>query len=313
MTPYVESRHLRYVIAVAEEGNVTRAAKRRLYIAAPSLAREIRQLEARLGYKLFERHWRGVSLTPAGEIFVEEARKSLAHMQRAADRGAAVSRGETGVLVVGYTPLLDLAPLIELRQRFADSPTLGSLEFRSTYCSEQLELVLSETLQAGLVMLPVEAEELRTHCVWSHRLVVAVSERSPLAASGPLLPADLSAEPAVWLKRSVNPVLYEQLLHSCQEAGWVPRIAHEVSTYDELLDAVGTGIGLGLVTELMARRLQAKGVVFCELADPGLAVQTGVIYRANNSSKNLLALLRVLKDLGNCKDVAWSMPEAELQ
>jgi DNA-binding transcriptional LysR family regulator len=94
----IDSRLLLYVITVAEESSITRAARTKLFIAPGSLARDIRSLEKRIGYRLFVRKWGGVELTPAGQIFAEEARLSLDHSQRAADRGAAASRGETGVV-----------------------------------------------------------------------------------------------------------------------------------------------------------------------------------------------------------------------
>jgi LysR family hca operon transcriptional activator len=70
-----------YVIGVSEEESITSAAKTKLFIAPGSLPRDIRNLEKHLGYTLFVRKWGGVALTPAGKVFVEEARKSLDHSQ----------------------------------------------------------------------------------------------------------------------------------------------------------------------------------------------------------------------------------------
>ena len=305
----VETRLLRYVITVSEEGNITRAARKRLYIAAPSLAREIRMLETRLGYKLFNRHWRGVSLTPAGTVFVDEARKARMHMLRAAERGAAASRGDTSAMIIGHTPFLETERLIQLRQRLAEEFPSVTVEFRSTFSVPLLELVLSGTVQAGLVVLPMEAEDLRSECIWKHHLVAAFPEGSPLAASPAVSLRDLSGTPAVWPVKSLNPGFYDWMLRSCHRAGYVPRIVHEVSTCDELLDAVGNGIGFGFIKQSISLRLQMKGVVFRELVKPGLVVQTGVVYRTDTSSHSLKALLRVLKDLPNCEaEVSDSSP-----
>jgi DNA-binding transcriptional LysR family regulator len=88
--PSLELRLFRYVIAVAEELNFTRAAAR-LHLAAPSLSRQIRQLEDALGYTLFEPTTRATTLTPAGAAFVTEAKRALACAQRAVEAGVAAS------------------------------------------------------------------------------------------------------------------------------------------------------------------------------------------------------------------------------
>jgi DNA-binding transcriptional LysR family regulator len=72
-------RHLRYVVAIAEDLHFARAANR-LHLAAPSLSKQIRQLETLLGYPLFERRTRQVALTTAGSVFVVEAREALNHV-----------------------------------------------------------------------------------------------------------------------------------------------------------------------------------------------------------------------------------------
>ena len=81
-----ELRQLRYFVMVAEEGQITRAASR-LHVAQPALSQAIAQLEARLGVALFVRHARGMTLTPAGEAYLEAARTAVTAVADA-DRAA---------------------------------------------------------------------------------------------------------------------------------------------------------------------------------------------------------------------------------
>lgn len=298
----IEARLLLYVIVVAEEGSITRAAKTKLFIAPGSLARDIRNLEKRIGYSLFVRKWGGVSLTPAGEVFVQEARTSLDHSRRAADRGAAASRGETGVLNVGFTPFLDTERLVGIRKRFAVVMPEVVLDFRSAYCSAQTGLVLREVLDAGLIILPPETNEVEARCVWKTRLVAAIPEASTLAVSGPLSLRELSGEPAVWFASEVNTALHDGLLNTCHKAGCVPNIVSYALTYDQMLDAISSGVGIGFVKESTARRMRVEGVVFRELQDTGLTIEIGVIYRPDKSSRALQALLQVLAELSDCNE-----------
>ena len=81
----MELRHLRYFVAVAEEGSLLTAAQRRLNTSQPSLSRQIRDLEAEVGAQLLDRQARGVSLTPAGRIFLNHARLALLQVEAAVD------------------------------------------------------------------------------------------------------------------------------------------------------------------------------------------------------------------------------------
>src|SRR5258708_24543155 len=107
----MELRHLRYFVAVAEELNFTRAAKR-LGINQPPLSLQIRQLEKELGTQLFRRRTRGVELTDAGKLMLEEARVILKQVETAKTGVRRRARGETGRLIVGSAGATSFHPLI---------------------------------------------------------------------------------------------------------------------------------------------------------------------------------------------------------
>src|SRR6266481_3270545 len=98
----MELRHLRYVVAIAEERTVTRAAAR-LRMQQPPLSQQLRDLERELGFPLFNRSRKGVEPTAAGAVFLEEARRVLAQAQRAKDRAAQTAAGIDGALAIGFT------------------------------------------------------------------------------------------------------------------------------------------------------------------------------------------------------------------
>ena len=98
----MELRHLRYFIAVAEERHITRAAER-LGMQQPPLSQQIKAIERELDVQLFRRKARGVELTEAGQAFLEDARATLAHLDRAMETTRRTARGEQGRLCVGVT------------------------------------------------------------------------------------------------------------------------------------------------------------------------------------------------------------------
>lgn len=120
---------LRYFLAVAEEGQITRAAAK-LHIAQPALTQAIRQLESDLGVQLLERHARGVTLTAAGETFLPKARAAVTLEQEAALSAASLSRVVRGVLEVGFIGPPPTLSAPELFTAFAAQHPTAELSLR---------------------------------------------------------------------------------------------------------------------------------------------------------------------------------------
>src|ERR1700704_7199773 len=107
----MELRHLRYFIAVAEEGHITRAAER-LGMQQPPLSRQIKAIEEEMDVQLFRRKARGVELTDAGRAFLDNARAMLAHFDHTFESTRRTARGEQGRICVGFTPSSPFHPFV---------------------------------------------------------------------------------------------------------------------------------------------------------------------------------------------------------
>src|ERR1700758_3762014 len=101
-SPAMELRHLRYFVAVAEEGSLTHAAERRLHTAQPSLSRQIRDLEVEIGVQLLERGARGIELTAAGRVFLDHARLALLQVEAAGEAARRVAQPARPSFVLGF-------------------------------------------------------------------------------------------------------------------------------------------------------------------------------------------------------------------
>src|SRR6201996_9581208 len=99
---YMELRHLRYFVAVAEEGSLTVAAQKRLHTAQPSLSRQIHDLELELGVQLFIRGPRGIGLTPSGRVFLDHARIALLQVEAAAEAARRAGQPARSSFAVGF-------------------------------------------------------------------------------------------------------------------------------------------------------------------------------------------------------------------
>ena len=119
LKPAVELRHLRYFVAVAETENVSRAALK-LHVSQPAVSRQIRDLEAEMGFCLLERTAKSVTLTDAGRVFLNDARTLLQQADEAVKKARAIAGAEPTELKVGYSPAATariLPPILRAYQR----------------------------------------------------------------------------------------------------------------------------------------------------------------------------------------------------
>jgi len=121
----MELRHLRYFVAVGEDQHYGRAAQR-LRVAQPALSRQIQDLEEEIGFKLFDRLSRGVKISAAGKLFLEDARRILQQVNEATTRAARVAHGKSGTLRIGFTESASWHGVVpdsfrQFRQRVFDS------------------------------------------------------------------------------------------------------------------------------------------------------------------------------------------------
>src|ERR1700754_4484834 len=160
----IELRHLRYFVAVAEEGHVTRAAER-LGMQQPPLSQRIKAIERELDVQLFRRKARGVELTEAGRVFLDNARTVLTQYDRTIESTRRAARGEQGRLCVGVTPTGPFNPLVPLVIRaFREAYPLVSLTLEECLRSELIERLLSEQMDVAFLRTPTaEPQELIVH------------------------------------------------------------------------------------------------------------------------------------------------------
>src|SRR5262249_53585765 len=168
----MELRHLRYVIAVAEELHFGRAAER-LNMSQPPLSQQIRLLEEELGVKLFHRTKRQVQLTDAGVRFIEEARQILAQVDHATRVASRADNGEIGYLIVG-TVTSEKRILIDTLRTFHKRYPDVHLELRSLSTPAQIMALREGRIQVGFVIQPIEEPSLAVETVAREPLVVAL-------------------------------------------------------------------------------------------------------------------------------------------
>jgi LysR family hca operon transcriptional activator len=190
----MELRHLRYFVAVAEEGGITNAAERRLHTAQPSLSRQIRDLELEVGVPLLERSARGIALTPAGRIFLDHARLALLQVEAAGEAARRAAQPEKAAFVVGFLAGQELVWLPEtLRILREEEPDL-EITLASQSSPELAGALMRGKVDVAFLRREAQAPGLAFKFLVKEPLVVVLPSGHRLAARKEITLRDLAEE-----------------------------------------------------------------------------------------------------------------------
>jgi DNA-binding transcriptional LysR family regulator len=278
----MELRHLRYFVVLADELHFGRAAER-LAISQPPLSVAIRQLEERVGVRLFERSNKVVRLTPAGSAFRESARRLLSQAEEAALEARDVAAGSAGRLRIGFVGAMLYRGLPQALHRFQAAHPAVRVTLSELNSAEQIGELLHDRLDLGFVHTSKMPAELAHHLLLTEPFVCCLPAGHALARRKVLAPADLRAQPFVLFARSVSPDYHERVLSICVQAGFLPEIRHEVRHWLAVVSLVSQGLGVALVPEAM-QRSALRGAVFRPLDRPVAQSEAYAVWRVGSQS-----------------------------
>ncbi|HET9401862.1 MAG TPA: LysR family transcriptional regulator [Candidatus Acidoferrales bacterium] len=291
----MELRHLRYFVGVGDEQHFGRAAER-LHIAQPALSRQIQDLEKEIGFLLFDRLPRGVKLSAAGEVFLEDARRILAEVQEATRRAGRVANGNTGSIRVGFVEAISWHGVVpDSFRRFREKLPDAELTPVPMVSVEQVEAVRTGKLDAGFIAsMGALSKELDQLQVAQHSVVLAAPKEHPLAKQTRLRLRDLNEVPFVWLSRRINPAAYDRLIETCFRGGLKsPRIVQEAYDHATILSLVSCRLGVAWVSD-SAKWQCPKGVVLLPVVDLKVPIPFSLMWRKDNRSPLLQTFLAIL-------------------
>src|SRR5260370_2636227 len=189
----MELRHLRYFVAVAEEGNLTVGAERRLHTSQPSLSRQIRDLEYEVGAELLTRSARGVELTAAGEAFLDHARLALAQVDAAGEAARRAAHPARKTFAIGFLTGHEMNWLSEAMHVLRDELHHIEVTISSNYSPDLADALVRGKLDVAF--LRVEPRfDLEYRVVTQEPLVVLMPRDHRLTARGSIRPQELVGE-----------------------------------------------------------------------------------------------------------------------
>jgi DNA-binding transcriptional LysR family regulator len=292
----MELRRLRYFIAVAEELSFSRAA-RKLHMAQPPLSNQIKQLEEELGVLLFERTSRGVRITQAGELLLEEARRIFVQMDQISRIVQRVGHGEVGRLTLGFVPSSSNEVLPPILRAFTDRFPGVELFLREMRPDLIVQRLHDKQIDAGFLYLPLEDASLNVEKVSREPLVLALPETHPLSSEPQVELQAVAEEPFILPARyQLMPGLYGQVTEACRQAGFVPNaVQKDVWLMQTIVGLVAGSIGVALVPASL-RNLRRKGVVYKSVYGLSPTVELGMIWRGDDRGEVLSSFLQMTKD-----------------
>jgi DNA-binding transcriptional LysR family regulator len=299
----MELRHLRYFIAVAEEGHITRAAER-LGMQQPPLSQQIKALERELDVQLFHRKPRGVELTDAGRAYLDSARAILTDLDHASDTAQRTARGEQGRISVGYTSAAAFHPLVSgAVRKFRQTFPLVSVTLAEGFPQDLIERMRNGQIDVAFIRTPISNLEGVAIDPLLEEGVVAV-----LPSDHALARRKKGRDTAISLKALAGEIFVvygrahgaltmqsNALIAACQAAGFSPQVGHVVPNDLSRLNLVAAGLGVSVVAA-SHQRMNIDGVSYRRLTGVAqLKVPLNLASRRGDASAVVRQFLKLAK------------------
>jgi DNA-binding transcriptional LysR family regulator len=277
---------LRCFVAAAEELHFGRAAQR-LNMTQSPLSRQIQLLERILDVTLLERTSRQVSLTPAGRVFLIEARRIVRLADSAAMSVRRVAKGDAGRVAIGFTAVsgYNVVPQIVAQAR-ASLPNI-ELELREMVTTEQVDALLTGLIDIGFIRPPMTRQEFDTTCVLREPLVVALPPGDPRQGKAELALQDFDGQPLIMYARHGAGYFHNMVTRLFEQAETLPHYVQHVTQIHSMLGLVHAGLAAAIVPE-SATGLHIMDVQFRRLVTPQeRPVELHMAWRRDNANPAL--------------------------
>jgi len=286
--------HLQHYITAAKHLSFTKAAKEH-YISQAALSQQITQLEEEVGVKLFERGAVGISLTPAGAVFLEEAIRLKDSFEKATS-GIRYMYGDTNSWIsVGFPSVVEIDILIEKTRSFREIRP----DVKVIFLQESL-LLLLDRLQNGscdvVCSLSREIEHVKnieSILGWKDELVLLVPVDHKKADKGTINSKEIAEESLIFVDRRSGRCNIMDMVESCRKDGYRPRFK-EVPSADVLHIEVEAGNGVAFWPMRSVHRL-SKNIVPLRIVGGTHSIEINFYWRKENAKTDLPAFLEILK------------------
>jgi DNA-binding transcriptional LysR family regulator len=296
-SPQMELRHLRYFVAVAEELSFRKAAER-LHVSRPALSKQIKDLEHEIKVKLLERDTVNVALTKAGEIFLDDSKKLLAHSVEAVERANEAQSGQRGKLRIGSVGIIATEFLPGTLKLFNRTYPSIEVEFVEMLPAEQLDALANGKIDIGFAYgKEVEnLSSLRSLCVIHSAFGVAVSTQHPLAKLRSVTIQDLHAETVFCLGGDGRSSHRDTICQIFREEGANPGKGRKVDGFDSLVTLLAADQGITLLPLVLDLTKQEIAIIPLIANNTDLDFHMWAVWRRQSPPHHVRQFVQLLED-----------------
>jgi LysR family transcriptional regulator, hca operon transcriptional activator len=291
----MELRHLRYFVAVAEEGSLTVAAERRLHTAQPSLSRQIRDLEYQVGVQLLTRSARGVELTAAGRAFLDHARLALAQVEAAGEAARRAARPAKTTFAIGFLTGQEVDWLPEVMRILHDELPNIEVTVSSQYSPDLADGLMRGRLDAAFLRQEKDVADLVFKTVAKEPLVVIMPSDHRLASHAAITPKDIGGETFISVSKTA-PMLRVVIDNYLKKCGLDVKPDHEVDNLAMAMSLVASTRGIALLP-IYAQNFLPWSVISRPLKGEAPTIDLVIGYSTANASPILKLFLSRVDEL----------------
>ena len=264
----------------------------------PPLSQQIQALEDELGVQLLARTKRKVELTPAGAMFLDEARLTLQQADRAQRIAGEAARGVRGRVRVGFVTSASYSILPPVVRRFRQENAFIYLELLEMTPSQQLHSLEHREIDVGILRPPVDDTCLQMDTVLEEPLVLALPSDHRMADQKTVKLKSLAEEAFVLFPRQHGPGIYDVIMKACHDVGFTPQVSYSPNEMQTLLTYVASGLGIALVPQSLSV-FHRNLIAYRPIREESCRVELALLQRRDDHNAALEKFCTLCANVGN--------------
>ncbi|MGE8203509.1 cidABC operon transcriptional activator CidR [Heyndrickxia sp. NPDC080065] len=272
----MDIQHLKYFVAVATEGNFTKAAQM-LYVSQPTISKMVKSIEEELGVVLFDRTGKQIKLTDAGEIIFVQAQNIIKSFQNLSSELDDLMQLKTGNIQIGLPPMVGSRFFPKVIHEFHKQYPNITVQLVEDGAKKVERDVGNGTLDLGVVVLPTNEKLFHTFSFVNEKLMLLTHLDHPLSKKDEVKLSELELESFILFRKDFT--LHDRIITECVRAGFHPNIIYESSQWDFISEMVIAELGIALLPETVCRQVNQEKVSIIPLVEPIIPWHLGIIWR----------------------------------